>query len=302
MTHTISSKRPLNLFRECRDYIIITIGLFFYALGWETFFIPYQITIGGVTGIGAVVQYSVGVPMQWTYFIINAVMMAFALWQLGPKFSIKTGYAIAMLTALLAILQFVMEDENGEVTLILGEGEDFMSCLIGAALCGLGLGLVFNCNGSTGGTDIIAAIINKYRDVTLGRIILICDVIIISSCYFIFHDWRRVIFGFVAMFVMTFVLDYIVNSARQSVQFLIFSKDYEKIADRIMHETNRGVTVLHATGWYSKKETRVLVVLAKKRQSVSIFRLVKDIDPNAFVSQSSVIGVYGEGFDKIKVK
>lgn len=185
---------------------------------------------------------------------------------------------------------------------VLGEGQDFMACLIGAAMCGIGLGVVFNCNGSTGGTDIIAAIVNKYKDVTLGRMIMICDVVIISSCYFIFNDWRRVIFGFVTLLIIGFVLDYIVNSARQSVQFFIFSKDYEKIADRITKETHRGVTVLDGIGWYSKHNVKVLVVLAYKRQSVEIFRLVKDIDPNAFISQSSVIGVYGEGFDRLKVK
>jgi uncharacterized membrane-anchored protein YitT (DUF2179 family) len=130
--------------------------------------------------------------------------------------------------------------------------------------------------------------------------IMACDVVIISSCYFIFHDWRRVIFGFVTLFIIGFVLDYIVNSARQSVQFLIFSKEYEKIAQRIIHETNRGVTVLDGEGGYSHQPVKVLVVLASRRQSLEIFRLVKDIDPNAFVSQSAVIGVYGEGFDRIK--
>ena len=169
-------------------------------------------------------------------------------------------------------------------------------------MCGAGLGIVFNCNGSTGGTDIIAAIIHKYKDVTLGRMVMLCDFVIISSCYFVFHDWKRVIFGFVTLFVIGFVLDYIVNSARQSVQFFIFSKDYEKIADRITKETHRGVTVLDGIGWYSKHNVKVLVVLAYKRQSIDIFRLVKDIDPNAFISQSSVIGVYGEGFDRLKVK
>lgn len=295
-------KPHLHIARELRDYIVITVGLVCYAFGWAAFFIPYQITVGGVTGIGAIVYYSAGLPMQWTYLAINAVFMVVALRILGPRFFVKTGYAIAMLTFLLWLTQLIMQGPDGEPIKLLGEGEDFMACLIGACLAGIGLGLVFNSNGSTGGTDIIAAIVNKYRDVTLGRMILACDVLIISSCFFVFHDWRRVIFGLVAMFVMSTVLDYIVNSARQSVQFLIFSKHYERIADRIASETDRGVTVLHGMGWYSKGDVKVLVVLAKKRQSVMIFRLVKDIDPNAFVSQSSVIGVYGEGFDKIKVK
>lgn len=291
-----------EVMREVKDYIIITLGLVSYAMGWAAFLIPYQITTGGTTGIGAIVFYATGFPIQWSYFIINAVLMTFAIKILGPKFSIKTTYAIFVLTFLLWFFQLLVNGEDGVPPLILGEGQDFMACLIGAAMCGAGLGVVFNCNGSTGGTDIIAAIINKYHDITLGRMIMACDLVIISSCYFIFHDWRRVIFGFVTLFVIGLVLDYIVNSARQSVQFFIFSKEYDKIADRIIKDTHRGVTVLDGTGWYSKGNVKVLVVLAYKRQSIEIFRLVKSIDPNAFISQSSVIGVYGEGFDKLKGK
>ena len=228
--------------------------------------------------------------------------MTFAIKILGPKFSIKTTYAIFMLTFFLWFFQLIMVDSQGIPLQLVGEGQDFMACIIGAIMCGLGLGVVFNNNGSTGGTDIIAAIVNKYKDVTLGRMIMFCDIIIISSCYFIFNDWRRVIFGFVTLFIIGFVLDYVVNSARQSVQFFIFSKDYAKIADRITKETHRGVTVLDGLGWYSQNNVKVLVVLAYKRQSLDIFRLVKDIDPNAFISQSSVIGVYGEGFDRLKIK
>ncbi|MDE5761479.1 YitT family protein [Bacteroides sp.] len=288
--------------RELKDYFFITLGLVSYALGWAIFLLPYQITTGGTTGISAILYYATGFPIQWSYFIINAVLMTFAIKILGPKFSIKTTYAIVALTFLLWFFQLLVNDANGVPPLILGEGQDFMACLIGASMCGAGLGIVFNCNGSTGGTDIIAAIIHKYKDVTLGRMVMACDFIIISSCYFVFHDWRRVIFGFVTLFIIGFVLDYVVNSARQSVQFFIFSKEYDKIADRIIKETHRGVTVLDGTGWYSKQNVKVLVVLAYKRQSVEIFRLVKDIDPNAFISQSSVIGVYGEGFDKLKGK
>lgn len=288
--------------REIKDYFYITLGLLSYSLGWTAFLIPYQITTGGTTGIGAIIYYSTGFPIQWSYFIINAVLMTFAIKILGPRFSIKTTYAVFMLTFLLWFLQLIINSENGVPPLLLGEGQDFMACIIGAAMCGVGLGIVFNYNGSTGGTDIIAAIVNKYKDVTLGRMIMICDVFIISSCYLVFHDWRRVIFGFVTLFIIGVVLDWIVNSARQSVQFFIFSHEYEKIADSITKETHRGVTVLNGTGWYSKHDVKVLVVLAKRRQSLDIFRLVKSIDPNAFISQSSVIGVYGEGFDTLKVK
>jgi uncharacterized membrane-anchored protein YitT (DUF2179 family) len=177
-----------------------------------------------------------------------------------------------------------------------------MACIIGAGILGFGMGFVFINNGSTGGTDIIAWIINKYKDVTLGRLIMYMDIIIISSCYFIFHDWKRVVFGFTVLFILSIVIDYVVNSTRQSVQFLIFSRKYEEIAERINTEIKRGVTLLNGTGWYSKQDVKVIVVLAKKSQSLDIFRLVKDIDPDAFISQSNVVGVYGEGFDKLKVK
>jgi uncharacterized membrane-anchored protein YitT (DUF2179 family) len=282
---------------ELRDYFLITIGLICYAFGWSAFLLPYQITTGGVTGVSAIIYYASGVPIQYSYFIINAILMTAAIKILGPKFSIKTTYAIFMLTFLLWFFQQLIGN-----TQIIGVGQDFMACIIGATMCGAGLGIVFINNGSTGGTDIIAAVVNKYRDVTFGRMILYCDIVIISSGYFVFNDWRRVVFGFVTLVVISYVLDLIVNSARQSVQFLIFSKEYQQIADRIIADTHRGVTVLNGTGWYSKNDVKVLVVLAKKSQSIEIFRLVKDIDPNAFISQSSVIGVYGEGFDRIKVK
>ena len=155
-----------EVMREARDYIFITLGLFSYALGWAAFLIPYQITTGGTTGIGAIIYYATGFPIQWSYFIINAVLMTFAIKILGPKFSIKTTYAIFMLTFLLWFLQLVVNGTDGIPPKVLGEGQDFMACLIGAAMCGIGLGVVFNCNGSTGGTDIIAAIVNKYKDVT----------------------------------------------------------------------------------------------------------------------------------------
>lgn len=286
-----------DILRESRDYFFIILGLMCYAIGWAAFLLPYQITTGGVTGISAIVYYATGIQIQITYFVINAFLLTFALKILGPKFSIKTLFGIFALTYFLWQFQQLIGNLQ-----ILGPGQDFMACVIGATLCGMGLGIVFVNNGSTGGTDIIAAIVHKYRDVTFGRMILYCDIVIISSCYFVFHDWKRVVFGFTTLVVISYVLDLIVNSARQSVQFFIFSKHYEEIAERITKDTHRGVTVLDGQGWYSKDSVKVLVVLAKKSQSIEIFRLVKDIDPNAFVSQSSVIGVYGEGFDSLKVK
>lgn len=291
-----------NWSRELKDYFFITLGLFSYAFGWTAFLLPYQITTGGLTGIGAIIFYATGFPIQWTYFIVNVIFLGCAAKILGPKFSIKSSYAIVMLTFLLWFLQLVFVDQAGHPLKLLGVGQDSMACVIGSILCGIGLGIVFSNNGSTGGTDIIAAVVNKYKDVTLGRMVMYCDIIIISSCYFVFHDWRRVIFGFVTLIIISYMLDYVVNSTRRSVQFFIFSKKYDEISDQIISKTHRGVTVITGTGWYSKNEVKMLIVMAHKNQSVDIFRLIKDIDPNAFITQSTVTGVFGQGFDRLKVK
>ena len=285
-----------NIFREMRDYLMIALGMVMYGIGWTVFLLPNDITTGGVPGIASLVYFATGLPVQYVYFGINFILLLLAIRILGWKFSIKTIFAVFTLTSFLSIIQQL----TANVQLL--HGQPFMACVIGASFCGGGIGIAFSSNGSTGGTDIIAAIINKYRDITLGRVMLICDLIIISSSYFVLKDWEKVVYGYVTLYICSFVLDQVVNSARQSVQFFIFSKEYEKIADRITKETHRGVTVLDGVGWYSKHNVKVLVVLAYKRQSVEIFRLVKDIDPNAFISQSSVIGVYGEGFDRLRVK
>lgn len=292
----------MKLWREAKDYLTITLGLMAYAMGWCLFLLPYQISTGGVTGISAIIYYATGVEMQISYFLINAAFLAVALYVLGLKFCLKTIFSVTMLTFFLDMFQEMMKDDAGNLIRLIGPGQDFMACVIGSIFCGVGIAVVFIVGGSTGGTDIIAAIVNKYKAVTFGRMIMVCDIVIISSCYFVFADWRRVVFGFVTLVIISVAIDYIVNSARQSVQFLIFSQKYEEIAEAVMTEVNRGVTVLDGTGFYSKQPVKVLCILAKKSEAIHIFRLVKDIDPGAFISQSNVVGVYGEGFDQIKVK
>lgn len=293
---------PLRLWREARDYLAITLGVIIYTLGWTCFLLPYQITTGAVTGVAAIIFYASGIPIQISYFTINAVLLVVALKILGFKFCIRTIYGVLSMTFFLWFFQVVLKDDSGNLVKLVGEGQDFMGCVLGSCMCGVGIAMVFLNNGSTGGTDIIAAIVNKYRDITFGRMIMYLDIIIISSCYFVFHDWRRVMFGYTTLIITSLILDYVINSTRQSVQFLIISNKYDEIASAVNKSLHRGVTVVDGMGWYSKHSVKMLVILARRSQSVYIFRLVKDIDPHAFVSQSNVVGVYGEGFDRIKVK
>lgn len=297
------------IWNEAKDYIFITLGLCLYAFAWTIFLLPYEIVTGGITGLSAIIFYAINVPIENSNFIINVLLLIPALKILGFKFLIKTIYAILVLSLLLWLTQKLMPvDAQGHYVKILGEGQDFMSLLIGCMMTGTSLAIVFMNNGSTGGTDIIAASVNKYFNFSLGQVLIGVDLCIIGSCLFIpeFGDTlsriHKVVFGLCTMVVENFMLDYVMNARRESVQFMIFSKKYMEIANAIGTEMDHGVTILDGHGWYTGQEMKVLCILAKRRESTSIFRLIKMIDPNAFVSQSSVIGVYGEGFDKIKVK
>lgn len=297
-----------DLIYEVRDYFNITFGLMLYTLGFTVFLLPYEIVTGGIAGIGAIVFYSTGFPVQYTFFIINAALIILALKTLGWKFLTKTIYATFMLTFMLEVAQEIVVQPDGTFYKLLGEGNDFMSLVIGCIITGTALAVVFLNNGSTGGTDIVAAVVNKFHNISLGKALIMVDFCIIGSCLFIDSfgaidlRFRKVVFGLCTMLIECLMLDYVMYWQRQSVQFMIFSKKYQEIAFAISRKTDHTLTILDGHGFWTGRPTKVLCLLAKKRESVQIFRIVKQIDPNAFVSQSSVIGVYGEGFDEMKVK
>lgn len=290
------------LMGEVKDYFFMTLGMVIYACSFTLFLLPYEIVTGGVTGISAIIFYATKIPIQYPYFIINVVLLLMALKFLGRTFVIRTIYAIFVLSSLLTLFQDVFAGSDGTLPKILGEHQEFMSIILACGLNGIGLALVFLHNGSTGGLDIIAAAVNKFNDISIGKVFIIADFCVVSSTLFIWHDFSKLVFGLCVIFLEAVVLDYVMNASRESVQFFIFSKKYKEIAEAINTRVKRGVTYLDGHGYYSGKDMKVIVCLAKKREGVNIFRLIKMIDPNAFVSQSSVIGVFGEGFDQIKVK
>ena len=284
---------PRDIWNEVKDYTIITLGLMCYTFGWTAFLVSNEIVTGGVTGLSAIIYFGTNIPVPISYFTINGILLIAAIRIIGWQYCIRSIFGVVMTTIQLSIWAYYIKEP-------LIKDEPFMSCIIGGIMLGVGIGVAFTRNGSTGGTDIIAAIINKYKPITLGRSILYCDLLIISSSYMLFHDLEKILFGFVVLAVSTYSCDLLINGIRQSIQLLIFSDKYEEIADHINRDINRGVTILDGMGWYSKQPKKVIVVLAKRTESTSIFRLVKQIDSHAFISQANVIGVYGEGFDKIK--
>ncbi len=295
------------LMRETRDYFNITLGLMLYTFGFTVFLLPYEIVTGGIAGIGAIIFYATKFPVQWTFFIINAVLIVAALKELGLKFLAKTIYATIAVTIMLDLAQKIVEMPDGTFYKLMGEGNDFMSLIIGCMLTGTALAIVFLSNGSTGGTDIIAAVVNKYYNVSLGKGLIMVDLVIIGSCLAVdsFGPFpvrcQKVVFGLCTMFIECNMLDFVMSWQRQSVQFMIFSKHHQEIANAIAKQTDHTMTILDGHGWFSGHPMKVICLMAKKRESPIIFRIIKSIDPKAFVSQSSVQGVFGEGFDPIKV-
>ena len=298
--------RP-TIMSEVKNYLSITLGLIIYAIAWNFFMAPYKFVVGGITGVGAIVQYTAGISMQYTYFFINVVLVLIAIWQLGLKFCIKTIYAVVTLTLMLELFQNIFEVYPTALE-ILGPDKKLESCIVGSIFTGMGIALCFLNNGSTGGVDIIAAIVNKYKDVSFGRAMLYVDACIITSSFFIIPSenvamsLQKVFYGYINLVIVNVSLDYIVNSNRQAVQFFIFTNKYDEIAFYITRHLKRGVTLLDSVGYYSGKEGKVVTTLARANQTNQLINAVRQLDPNALISQSKVMAVYGNGFDKIKGK
>ena len=283
-----------------KDFFAINLGMATYALGWAAFLLPYHITTGGMTGMFAILYYLTKFPISAAVLISNAILLVIAFKPLGWKFVGKTAYAALALSFFLEMGQQIMTSPDGTLMQVLGPGQDSMACVLGAILNGLGIGIVFLSGGSTGGWDIIAALVNKYKNISFGRALLILDFVVIASCWPIFHDVRLVVFGYVTLVVYTYALDMLINSTRQDIQFIIFTNKPNEISQRIITETCHSVTLMDGEGYYSHQDIKVLITIVHKRESVNILRMIKETDPAAFVSQSRAEGVYGNGFNAIR--
>ena len=294
------NKQYARAWEFAKDFLAINLGLAIYALGWAAFLLPYHITTGGLTGMFAILYYVTGFPISGAIMIANAILLLIAFKPLGWRFVLKSAYAVVALSSFLSLGQQMMTADDGSFIQLLGPGQDSMACVLGAIMNGIGIATVFLRGGSTGGWDIIAALVNKYRNVSFGRKLLYLDFVVIGSCWPIFHDYRMVVFGYVTLAIYTFVLDMLVNSSRQDTQFIIFTQKGEEICWRIVHETSHSVTRLNGEGFYSHQAMEVLITIVHKREQVQILRLIHEVDPAAFVSQSRAEGVYGNGFNMIR--
>lgn len=317
--------------RTIKEWVLVTLGILIYVVGWSVFLIPNNLVGGGVTGISSIVQYATGglIKIGYTYFVLNAVLLLAAFFILGSSFGAKTIYAILMASFGLTFVQGILPQEIIQ-TLAIQNGK-LMSVIMGGIMAGIGIGMSISQGGSTGGTDIIAIIYTKYRNVSPGRVILVLDVVIICSSLFFpsvvkdidpetgevllgadgnplthlmpfAEKITTVVYGLILVTVNSYVLDLYISGSQQSVQLFILSKQYAEIADAITRELHRGVTVLSGKGWFTKQDQAVLMVITRKTDLNLLLRYIKTIDPTAFLSVSSVSGVYGKGFDTIKGK
>ena len=308
----MQTKKLLN---GIKSYVIITLGLLCYVLGWCIFLIPNSLVGGGVSGISSIILYAFGVPISVTYFTINVVLLLIALKVLGKSFGVKTVYAIVASTLFFQFVPaFIPQDFIQEIAISNGK---LLSAIFGGVMSGLGIGISFSQGGSTGGTDIVALMVAKYHNIAPGRMILYMDLVIIASSLLIpakeitdaagnvvgTETWgmrlATVLYGYMLIASSSQIVDMMVAGRRQSVQVYIFSHNYDKIADTIIKEMGRGVTVLTGEGWYTRQESKMLLVIIHKTETSRIHNLIKEIDKDAFISMAPVTGVWGRGFQQI---
>ena len=292
-------KKSSNVLVEVKNYAVITVCLFIIALGWTAFLIPNHMLGGGVNGIATIVYWVTGLSTGVTIFALNAILILFSLKILGWRFGLKTIYCIVVMAFFFSLLQSLIGDEPVIK-------DKFLAAVIGGGIGGFANGIIFLSGGSTGGVDIITMVVNKYRNISLGRFTLAMNLVIIGSSYFVFQDMETlarvelIIYSLVGNFVSSYCMDLAFTGSKQSVQMFIFSSKPEVIADRISNEIHRGVTIIRGTGWYTKQDSDILMAVVRKTQCQPVIRIVKQEDPKAFVSVNTVMGVYGKGFEVMK--
>ena len=288
-----------NLLKEIKPYLIITFGMLIYSFAATGFLVPHKIVGGGATGISTVLFYLFGIPVGVGYALVNIILLVIAMKILGPKFGIKTIFAIAVGSIFLGIMQPLMPVDG-----ILPD-EKFMSTIIAAMLTGLGIGIAISVGGSTGGTDIIAMLVTKYHNVSPGKILMFCDFCVIAMTLLIYDHIDReavggLIYGYVMMGIVSFTVDYLLTGKTQSAQLFIFTDKFDEVARELTNQVHRGVTLIDAKGWYSGQDKKIILIVARKHEASDVLRIAKQVDPNVFMTMAPVMGVFGKGFDEVK--
>ncbi len=278
---------------EIKNYFFITLGLAIFVFGWSAFMTPFEVTGGGVAGIASILYFATKIPIGLTTFVLNAVLIAVAWKVLGPKFCINSLVCTAIISVFFYIGQRVFTRPLVD--------DMFMSVIIGASLGALGAGISINWGGNTGGLDIIALMVGKYRNISYGKVNMMCNLLIVGSSFFILHDVQKLVYSFVVLFVSMYVADGVIDGFHQTYQFMVFSRRNDEIAQRINQELHRGATFLKGYGSYNRQDSDVLLIIAHRSDKVRVTRIIKEIDSSAFVTISKTSSVFGKNFDTLKL-
>ncbi|MFA6638633.1 MAG: YitT family protein [Bacteroidales bacterium] len=281
------------IFNEIKNYFFNFLGLFIFSFAWSAFLIPHQLTGGGISGISAILYFATGFPIGITVLIGNIILVLISIKILGKEFALRTIICSVMLSIAFSIMKPFFPKPLVD--------DMFLCSLIGAMLSGVGVGMALNNGGNTGGTDIIALMIGKYRSISYGRLTLYINVFIVASSFLIVGSVEKLVYSFVVMIAYTFASDLVLDGFRQTYQIMVFSQKNQAIADQINTQLKRGATMIKGYGSYSKKETDILLVIAHKGDKRNIIRIIKHIDKSAFISIAKANSVYGKNFDEIKL-
>ena len=281
--------------KTVKEYSVMAFALSLYVFSWTAFLIPNEITAGGVTGLSTILNYAFGLPISLTYLVLNAVLLIAGTIIMGKGFGFKTIFCV-----LVSSLYFEIFPHIPWVSDI---DDNLINSIIGGAMSACGIAIVFSQGGSTGGIDIIALVINKYKEVSPGKVFMIADLLIISSILFLpGKSLQDLVYGYVVTFAFSYTVDYILTGSKQSVQMLIITNKYEEIANKLCYEMDKGVTAINSIGWYKKSDSMIIMVVTRKDKMYEVMSAVKEVDNRAFLTVSTVMGVYGEGFDEVKAK
>ncbi|MFI3332011.1 MAG: YitT family protein [Rikenellaceae bacterium] len=291
---------PTQILITIKEYILMTVGMFCYAFGWIACILPAGGVGGGASGLSIIIctalekYWGINLEIGTMVFCINAVLLLALGCIVGWKFGIKSIYCISILSVAMNTLQMLLGDT------VLFELETTLMIALGAICSGIGVALCFKQGGSTGGTDIVAMIINHYRTVSYGKVVIYLDFTIIASSLLIGMGIEAVIYGYLLTAIFGYTVDILMSGSQQSSQIFIISKDPQAMADAIMESAHRGITLIDSQGWYTKESSKIVMVVCRKRESGQILSVVRSVDPAAFITVGSVMGVYGQGFEELR--
>lgn len=282
-----------KVFEEIKSYFFIFLGLALFTFGWSAFLTPYEVSGGGVAGAASILYFATKFPIGITTFVLNAILIAIAWKVLGTKFCVNSLICTVVMSGFFALFQPMFPQPIVD--------DMFMSVIIGSALAACGIGMTINWGGNTGGIDIIALMIGKYRNISYGRVSLFANIVIVGSSYFVLHDVQKLVYSFVVLIVSIIVSDLVIDGYRQTYQFMVFSQKNPEIAQHINTKLHRGATFLKGYGSYNQQESDVLLIVAHRTDKGDITRIIKEIDPTAFITISKTASVFGKNFDNIKI-